>query len=120
MCRSQTFTGLSPGFDIRDLAARFHGKDKVLVSFASNDQSAKPDHARYLIQLFDATWQVADGNSLTPKMDDGHSFWMVQLMTGKFAEQMSEMRAPGQESMDGNSYHGVPKPESFSLEIVKK
>eukprot|EP00931_Biecheleriopsis_adriatica_P000044 TRINITY_DN100056_c0_g1_i1.p1 TRINITY_DN100056_c0_g1~~TRINITY_DN100056_c0_g1_i1.p1 ORF type:complete len:392 (-),score=59.87 TRINITY_DN100056_c0_g1_i1:135-1310(-) len=120
MCRSQTFTGLSPGFDIRDLAARFHGKDKVLVSFASNDKSAKPDHARYLIQLFDATWQVADGNSLTPKMDDGHGYWMVQLFTGKFAEQMSKMRAPGQESMDGNAFHGAPKPENFTLEIVKK
>ena len=60
MCLSQVFTGISPGFDLRELAAKFNGKDKVLITFASNDKSAKPDHARYLIKLFDATWQVAD------------------------------------------------------------
>jgi hypothetical protein len=112
---------MSPGFDIRELAAKFNGKDKVLITFASNDRSAKPDHARYLIKLFDATWQVADGNSLTPKMADGHGYWMGHLLQGKFCGQLVQNLncAPGQLVMEGNAYHKVAKPEPFSLEIAK-
>jgi len=121
-CLAQVFAGKSPGVDIRELATKFHGKDKVLITWAVNDRSAPPDHSRVLIKLFDAAYAVGDGNALAPKMADGHGFWIWRLMKGLTAElQLNQVSAPASEVMqrDVNGYFQVPLPENVSLEISK-
>ena len=123
VCLSQIFAGTAPGVDIRELAAKFRGKDKVLITWATNDAEAPPDQARALIKMFDAAHAVGDGNALKPKMADGHAFWIWRLMKGHTAElQLKQVSAPSSEAIerDINEYFQVPKPEGLSLDFDTK
>ena len=134
---SQVFAGKAPGFDIREIAnpkdhkrIAVKGKNKVLITFATNDAEAPPDQARYLIKLFDASYMVGDGNTLNPKLKDGHSFWITRLYKGLTADLQNKMilNAPELQTMlvtDQNTpcvneYFSVPVPESHSLEMQMK
>jgi len=116
------------GFDVRELAEKIKGKDSVLITFAVNDQMSHPDWARYLVGLFDASYQAGDGLKLDPVVKDGHNFWQWRWASGLMAEQFCKLEAPKQQTMDGdkaqlegntNTYWGIPVPEGFSLDLPK-
>merc|ERR1711988_1464361 len=76
------------GFDLKTLASRIKGKDRVLVSLAVDDLSSHPDWGRYIATLLDASYQVADGKTSDPPCKDGHAFWTGRFANALFAEQL--------------------------------
>ena len=111
------------GFDVRN--PKVKGKDRVLVSFSSTDQTAHPDWARFIIGAYDASYQVVDSTQLDPPMKDGHTSWAWHQSSGLFLTQLATLGEPEQQSMNGvlNGYwQGEwkhPVPADFTVEIKK-